>query len=263
MNACRDVAANSVNVDLIYGLPHQTESGFIETLKRIIGDLRPDRLSIFNYAHLPARFKPQRQIDASALPSSDEKLRILASTIATLATAGYVHIGMDHFALPDDSLAKAMRDGSLQRNFQGYSTHTGCDLVSMGVSAIGKPGNHYSQNAKTLEDYYARIDAGELPVVRGVSLVEDDCIRAEAIQQLSCHYALDAAAFSGQFGIKFDDYFAPEVEQLRLLAGDGLIALDGAKWCVSAKGRLLIRNICAVFDRYHQRAASTQFSRLI
>lgn len=263
VDACRDAGANSVNIDLIYGLPHQCETGFIQTLNRIIDQARPDRLSIFNYAHLPGRFKTQRQIDASALPSPELKLRMLASTISTLAAAGYVHIGMDHFALPHDSLAQAMSDGSLQRNFQGYSTHTGCDLVSMGVSAIGKPGNHYSQNAKTLDDYYARIDLGKLPVARGVTLSDDDCIRAEAIQQLSCHYALDGTAFADRFGIGFDEYFAPEVEQLRTLACDGLLAMDNGRWCVSAKGRLLIRNICAVFDCYQQPTTSKEFSRLI
>ena len=263
VEACRDVGAKSVNIDLIYGLPHQSETGFIQTLKRIIGDVRPDRLSIFNYAHLPERFKTQRQIDASTLPSPEQKLRILASTITTLAAAGYVHIGMDHFAMPHDSLAQALHDGTLQRNFQGYSTHAGCDLVSMGVSAISKPGNHYSQNAKTLDDYYARIEAGELPVTRGITLIDDDCIRAEAIQQLSCHYALDVTVFADRFGIEFGDYFAWEVDQLRRLACDGLVALNSGRWCVSAKGRLLIRNICAVFDRYQQPSTSKEFSRLI
>jgi len=263
VQACRDAGADSVNIDLIYGLPYQSEAGFIESLKRIIGELRPDRLSIFNYAHLPERFKPQRQIDAGTLPTPEQKLRILASTISTLAAAGYVHIGMDHFALPHDSLAQAMRNGNLQRNFQGYSTHAGCDLVSMGVSAIGKPGNNFSQNAKALDDYYARIDAGELPVIRGVSLNDDDCVRAEAIQQFSCHYELDRTVFSDRFGIEFDEYFAREVEQLRTLARDGLVSLEGGRWRVSAKGRLLIRNICAVFDRYQQPTTSKEFSRLI
>jgi oxygen-independent coproporphyrinogen-3 oxidase len=263
VDACRDVGANSVNVDLIYGLPEQCETGFIETLRRIIGDVQPDRLSIFNYAHLPERFKSQRQIDASTLPSPEEKLRILASTIDTLAAAGYVHIGMDHFALPHDSLAHAMHNGTLQRNFQGYSTHAGCDLVSMGVSAIGQPGNHYYQNAKTLDDYYAHIDAGALPVVRGLSLSEDDCIRAEVIQQLGCHYELDINALSKRFGIKFHNYFSQEVDQLRALECDGLVALKRDRWCVSAKGRLLIRNICGVFDRYRQPSESKAFSRLI
>ena len=261
--ACRDAGAKSINIDLIYGLPHQSETGFIQTLERIIGDVRPDRLSIFNYAHLPERFKTQRKIDANTLPSPEQKLRILASTIDTLAAAGYVHIGMDHFALPHDSLTRALHDGTLQRNFQGYSTHAGCDLVSMGVSAIGKPGNHYSQNAKSLDDYYARIDAGKLPVARGVTMIDDDCIRAEAIQQLSCNYVLDETVFADRFGIEFDDYFVGEVDQLRGLASDGLVALNRGRWCVSARGRLLIRNICAVFDRYQHPTTSKRFSRLI
>lgn len=263
VDACRDTGSKSINVDLIYGLPYQSETGFIQTLETIIGDLRPDRLSIFNYAHLPERFKTQRQIDAGTLPSAEQKLRILASTIETLAAAGYVHIGMDHFALPHDSLARAMRNGTLQRNFQGYSTHTGCDLVSMGVSAIGKPGNHYSQNAKSLDDYYARIDAGKLPVVRGISLNEDDCIRAEVIQQISCHYSLEGREIGNRFGIAFDDYFASEVDQLYEQARDGLLILKRGRWNVSPKGRLLIRNICSVFDRYRQPTTSTGFSRLI
>ena len=263
VDACRETGAKSINVDLIYGLPHQCETGFIQTLNRIIGDVRPDRLSIFNYAHLPERFKTQRQIDATTLPSPEQKLRMLASTINTLSAAGYMHIGMDHFALPHDSLAQALHDGTLQRNFQGYSTHTGCDLVSMGVSAIGKPGNHYSQNAKTLDDYYARIDARKLPVARGITLMDDDCIRAEVIQQLSCHYALDGSEFADRFGIEFDNYFAREIDQLHGLACDGLVSLNNGKWRVSAKGRLLIRNICAVFDRYRQPSASKGFSRLI
>jgi len=263
VDACRDAGANSVNIDLIYGLPHQSEKGFVRTLSRIIDDAQPDRLSIFNYAHLPERFKSQRQIDTATLPSPEEKLRILAASIDTLAAAGYMHIGMDHFALPHDSLAQALHAGTLQRNFQGYSTHAGCDLVSMGVSAIGKPGDSFCQNAKSLDDYYARIDAGQLPIARGFTLSDDDCIRAAAIQQLSCHYALDGKLLSDRFGIVFEDYFAAEVDQLRILARDGLVSLKRGQWCVSAKGRLLIRNICAVFDRYQQATASAGFSRLI
>jgi len=262
-DACREVGAKSVNIDLIYGLPHQCETEFIHTLRRIIGEIQPDRLSIFNYAHLPERFKTQRQIDAGTLPSPEQKLRILAATIDTLSAAGYIHIGMDHFALPHDSLVQAQHDGSLQRNFQGYSTHAGCDLVSLGVSAIGKPGNHYYQNAKSLEDYYARIDAGKLPVERGITLTDDDLVRADAIQQLSCHYELDGKALSTRFGIEFDEYFCREIDQLHELERDGLIALNNGKWRVGPKGRLLIRNICAVFDRYQQPSASKGFSRLI
>jgi oxygen-independent coproporphyrinogen-3 oxidase len=259
INACRTAGADSVNIDLIYGLPEQTHISFGNTLDTVIDKFRPDRLSIFNYAHLPERFKTQRQIDADLLPTSEDKLCILETAINTLSAAGYIHIGMDHFALPSDSLVKAFNEKTLQRNFQGYSTHGGCDLVSMGVSAIGKPGRNFYQNTKLLEDYYALIDDSKLPIDRGLKMSAEDRIRSEIIQQLSCYHELRTV----EFGVDFKHKFAWEIAQLEKFVQDGLIENHTDVWRVTAKGRLLIRNICAVFDRYQHPSTSTGFSRLI
>ena len=261
--ACRAVGASSINVDLIYGLPLQTVAGFSRTLDKIIDTIRPDRLSIFNYAHLPERFKTQRQIDAALLPSAAEKLHIFETAISALNSAGYVHIGMDHFALPNDALVHALHKKTLQRNFQGYSAHGGCDLVAMGVSAIGKPGRCFYQNAKHLGDYYASIDNCLLPIDRGIALSAEDCIRSEIIQQLSCYHTLSLVELEAQFGIDAKHEFAWEIMQLTKMLRDGLLEHDGDIWRVSPKGRLLIRSICAVFDQYQQPATASGFSRLI
>ena len=249
LDAAREHGYRSVSIDLIYGLPFQSAESFSQTLDRVI-EVAPDRLSVFNYAHLPERFKPQRRINADELPSPAEKLEILKMTIDHLTRAGYVYIGMDHFARPDDELARAQRDGTLYRNFQGYSTHADCDLVAMGITSIGKVGDTYSQNMRGLEEYYQRIDAGHLPVFRGIELNGDDLIRRDVITRLICHFALDFAAVETAWGIRFQDYFSAGLESLRGMMDDGLLVIDPSGIRVLPRGRLLIRNICMAFDRY-------------
>ena len=260
--AARREGFKSISLDLIYGLPLQTVESFERTLDKIL-DISPDRLSVFNYAHLPELFKPQRRIDADELPSPAEKLNILQSTINRLTTAGYVYIGMDHFAKPDDELAVAQRSGTLYRNFQGYSTHADCDLVGMGNTSIGQVGSSYSQNVKDLESYYARLEAGSIPVFRGVELNADDRLRREVITQLICHFTLDKGRVSDAFGIDFDSYFARELEDLTAMQGDGLLRLSDTCIDVEPAGKLLIRNICMVFDRYLREKANQRFSKVI
>lgn len=248
IQACRDNGASSVSVDLIYGLPFQTLESFSETVERVI-QLSPDRLSVFNYAHLPTLFKPQRRINEDELPSSEVKLDILKMSIEKLTNAGYVYIGMDHFAKPDDELALARKNGTLHRNFQGYTTHAECDLVGMGVSSISSVSGCYSQNEKDLEGYYARIAKSEIPVIKGLSLTDDDKLRREVIQELACQFKLDFDVVSGQFGIDFQSYFADELKQLAEMEKDGLLSLSKEGLDVTLRGRFLIRNICMVFDR--------------
>lgn len=263
LKAARQHGFRSINVDLIYGLPRQTVESFARTLDKIIA-AAPDRLSVFNYAHLPQRFKVQRQINAAELPPPAEKLALLQHTIERLTAAGYVYIGMDHFAKPEDELAVAQRAGTLWRNFQGYSTRGGCDLIGLGVTAIGTVGDSYAQNVHDLEDYYRRIDAGRLAVARGVALDRDDRLRRELIMQLICHGRLDIAAFEERWQIPFTKYFAPECTRLEPMLIDGLIALEDGVLRVRSPGRLLIRNICMVFDRYLQsQAGGERFSRVI
>jgi oxygen-independent coproporphyrinogen-3 oxidase len=206
LTAAREDGFKSISIDLIYGLPFQTVASFQSTIEKILA-AEPDRLSVFNYAHLPEMFKPQRRINAEDLPSASVKLEILKNTIEQLTQGGYVYIGMDHFAKPDDELAEAQRNRSLYRNFQGYSTHADCDLIAMGITSISKVGNTYSQNLKTLDEYYNQIDAGHIPVYRGIELNDDDLLRREIITQLICHYCLDIPAIESRFGIKFTDYF--------------------------------------------------------
>jgi len=263
IDAIRANEFHSLSMDLIYGLPHQTVASFAATLERVI-DLQPDRLSVFNYAHLPERFKPQRRINEADLPSAAEKLDILKMSADKLAAAGYVYIGMDHFARPDDSLAIAQREGHLYRNFQGYATHADCDLVAMGVTAIGRVDDTYSQNSRDMDEYLAAIDAGKLPVVRGLQLTQDDCIRRAVITQLICHFALYFGAVDRAWGIRSQDYFADELVELRAMADDGLLTLDEQGIRVLPAGRPLIRNICKVFDAWlHGSQDATRFSRVI
>jgi oxygen-independent coproporphyrinogen III oxidase len=252
---------NSVSVDLIYGLPKQTIASFTRTLDTVLA-ARPDRVAVYGYAHMPRMFKAQRQINEPGLPTATTRIELLGLTIEKLTHAGYVYIGMDHFALPDDELVRAQNNGSLHRNFQGYSTRAECDLVALGVSSIGKLGNTYSQNAKTLPEYYAAIDIGRLPVQRGIALSQDDLIRREVIQQIMCQGVLDPLAISRQFNIDFNHYFAMELEQLHTLATDGLVACDG-KITVTPHGRLLLRNVAMVFDAYLPRAGEQAFSKAI
>lgn len=249
IDAARQHGFKSISIDLIYGLPKQTVAGFSVTLDKVIA-ARPDRLSIYNYAHLPHLFKTQRQINEADLPTLDDKLNILSLAIQKLSEAGYVYIGMDHFALPDDELAIAQRAGTLHRNFQGYSTHDDIDLLALGVSGIGKLGNSYSQNVRTTEEYYALLDEGRLPLFRGIALNQDDTLRRSIIQQLMCKFALDFPAIAAQWGVQFRDYFAAELGVLAALGEAGLLTLDEQQLRVLPKGRLLIRNIAMVFDRY-------------
>jgi oxygen-independent coproporphyrinogen-3 oxidase len=252
----------SVSIDLIYGLPFQTVESFAATVDKVIA-AAPDRLSVFNYAHLPEMFKPQRRINEEDLPSAGVKLDILQDTNERLSKAGYVYIGMDHFAKPDDELAVAQREGTLYRNFQGYSTHADCDLIGLGVTSIGKVGNSYSQNLKTMDEYTARIDAGRLAVYRGIELDDDDVLRREVITQLICNFTLDPRQIERQFGIDFAEYFALELKELESMAADGLIVIRDGVIDVAPAGRLLIRNVCMVFDKYLRQASEQRFSKVI
>ena len=262
IEACRVAGAKSINVDLIYGLPFQTLDSFKDTLKQVIA-LSPDRLSVFNYAHLPHLFKPQKRILFEDLPSADEKLAILDMTIKTLNDAGYVYIGMDHFAKPDDELALAQESKQLHRNFQGYTTHADCDMLALGVSAISYYNNTFSQNNKSLEAYYHQIDQGHIPIIKGYALSEDDLVRRQVIQDLSCHFELNTNDLAQQFDLDFDSYFAYEIPALKQLAADDLITWSDDLIKVTSKGRLLIRNICMVFDIYLRKQTEQQFSKVI
>ena len=260
--AARSEGFKSISLDLIYGLPFQSVVSFSNTLDKIL-EISPDRLSVFNYAHLPELFKPQRRINAEELPAPQEKLNILQMTIEKLTAAGYVYIGMDHFAKPDDELAVAQRSGTLYRNFQGYSTHADCDLIGLGSTSIGQVGRCYAQNAKELEEYYAAIDAGHLTVFRGVELNDDDVLRRAVITDLICHFHLDKAKVAQQFNIDFDSYFAAELQELTAMQADGLLTVDAGHIQVQPAGKLLIRNICMTFDRYLREKANQRFSKVI
>lgn len=262
LNEARRIGFRSINLDLIYGLPYQTPESFAETLEAVI-EMSPDRLSVFSYAHLPDRFYPQTRIQAETLPSPQQKLTILHNTINRLLEAGYEYIGMDHFAKPDDSLAVAQREGRLHRNFQGYTTHSDCDLVSLGVSAIGQTDDAYFQNNHDLPAWEAAIDAGQLATVRGVNLSRDDRIRRWVIGQLICQFRLDRQQFADAWGEDCDRYFADELNRLRPMIKDELVADEGRVLQVQPAGRLLIRAICQIFDLYRKEGASQRFSRII
>jgi len=263
VGASRDAGFRSISFDLIYGLPHQTVASFDATLDVVIG-MRPDRLAVYNYAHLPERFKGQRMINSADIPAPETKLEILGQTIARLADAGYVYIGMDHFALPGDELVEARRDRTLQRNFQGYSTHRHCDLVGLGVSSISSIGNVFAQNAVTTLEYQTLLEAGKLPVRKGVTVDADDRLRAAAIQALMCYDELRFDEFEAEHGIGFRQYFADELKRLAPLAADDLVSVDDAAIRIRPKGRLLLRNIAMVFDRYLNAGANdNRYSRAI
>jgi len=263
IGAARRAGFDSINVDLMYGLPRQTQLSFQVTLARVL-EARPDRIALYNYAHLPTLFKAQRRINEADLPSPDTKLKLLALAIKRLTGAGYVYIGMDHFALPEDALAVAQRQGRLHRNFQGYSTSADADLVGLGVSAIGAIGPTYSQNYRALEDYYDALDRGRLPIMRGIELTADDLVRRAVIQALMCHFSLSKQSIDIAYLVNFDRYFATELEELRDFEKLGLLAVDEGWITVTPKGRFLIRNICMVFDRYlrHDREVR-RYSRVI
>ncbi|MFA7633192.1 MAG: oxygen-independent coproporphyrinogen III oxidase [Thiohalomonadaceae bacterium] len=260
--AARHEGFKSVSIDLIYGLPLQSVASFTATLDKVL-EISPDRLSVFNYAHLPELFKPQRRINADELPTAQEKLNILQLSIEKLTAAGYVYIGMDHFAKPDDELAVAQRSGTLYRNFQGYSTHAQCDVIGLGATSIGQVARCYAQNLKELEDYYASIDAGQLPIFRGVELTDDDLLRRKVITELICHFYLDKTKLAEQFGIDFDSYFAAELQALSTMQEGGLLWLYDDAIKVKPAGKLLIRNICMTFDRYLREKGQQRFSKVI
>ncbi|MEO8670685.1 MAG: oxygen-independent coproporphyrinogen III oxidase [Tahibacter sp.] len=264
LEAARASAFRSTSVDLIYGLPCQTISGFTRTLDEVIA-LRPDRVAAYSYAHLPETFKAQRQLDASQLPDAATKLALLGLCVEKLTLAGYRYVGMDHFALPDDELVLAQQQASLQRNFQGYSTHAECDLLGLGMSAISKIGNSYSQNAKDLIGYFGALDYGRLPLQRGLHLSNDDLIRRDAIGQLMCHGLLELRPFEARHGIDFHNYFATEWQRLGDLETDGLVVRDADSIRVTARGRFLLRLVAMVFDAYLSRPddAPVRYSRTI
>jgi len=249
LEEARAAGFRSVNIDLIYGLPKQSLASVTQTLREVV-NLRPDRIALYSYAHLPTLFKPQRRILESDLPVPAVKLAILGEAIRTLTAAGYVHIGMDHFALAGDELAVAQREGRLHRNFQGYSTHSHCDLVGLGASAIGMIGPSYYQNQRTLERYYACLERGELPVMRGIALSPDDLARRAVIQALMCHFRLVKDEIEIPGGMSFERYFSQELQELSALADEGLLSLERDLITVTARGRLLIRPIAMVFDAY-------------
>ncbi|PJG83552.1 oxygen-independent coproporphyrinogen III oxidase [Caviibacterium pharyngocola] len=259
----RELGFKSTNLDLIYGLPLQTVESFMFTLQKVI-ELNPDRLSVFNYAHLPSRFAGQAKIKDHQLPAPETKLTILQKTIETLNGAGYRFIGMDHFAKPDDELAIAQQNGVLHRNFQGYTTQEECDLLGLGVSAISLLGDTYAQNQKELKHYYAAVEETGIALHKGLVMTQEDCLRRDVIKQLICNFKLDYQPIERQYHIDFKSHFAEDLELLQPLAQDGLIAIAPNGLQVSAKGRLLIRNICLCFDTYsRQQARRQQFSRII
>lgn len=263
MAQAREVGFDSINVDLIYGLPRQTPESFARTLAQV-AQLRPDRIALYAYAHLPERFKPQRRITTADLPGAAAKVAMLTQSLAAFMAAGYVYIGMDHFALPNDALAVAKRQGRLHRNFQGYSTQPDCDLIGLGVSAIGRIGATYSQNAKTMEEYCDHLDQGRLPVVRGLALNRDDLARRAVIMALMCQGQVLFESIELAWLLDFRSYFAAELEQLRSLADEGLVLLDESGIQVTAQGWFFVRAVAMVFDRYLQADRNrARFSRII
>jgi len=259
----RKLGFNSVSVDLIYGLPLQTVESFSRTIDTIVA-ARPDRLAVYNYAHLPHIFRAQRMIDAKDIPSPETKLKLMELTIDRLTALGYVYIGMDHFALPDDELTIAQREGGLQRNFQGYSTRRECDLVGLGVSAIGKVGDCYAQNLKDIPSWQSVVADGKLPIWRGISLTTEDRLRRSVIEAIMCHGEVKFEQFEANFAIDFHDHFALELSQLQQLEADGLIEMGNDEFTATPEGRLLLRAIAMIFDEYLQTSQSEpKFSRVI
>jgi len=253
---------HSINIDLMYGLPNQSVESFSKTLDTTI-KLDPDRIAIYNYAHLPEMFKPQRRIKEEELPSPEEKLNILQLCIDTLQNAGYVYIGMDHFAKKSDDLVKAQQQGSLHRNFQGYSTNADCDMIAMGITAISRVGDNYSQNVRTIEEYEERLSKDEIPIFRGIELEADDVLRREVINQLMCNNQLDIKKLEREWRIDFSTYFKTSMENLQQMVDDGLLNIEKSRITITTSGRLLARSICMQFDRYLQEKNHNRFSRVI
>jgi oxygen-independent coproporphyrinogen III oxidase len=263
VQASRRLGFESVNVDLIYGLPLQTPESFDRTLAQV-NELRPDRIALYAYAHLPERFKPQRRIHAAELPLPGAKVAMLARSMDAFMDAGYVYVGMDHFALPDDALAVAKRQGRLHRNFQGYSTQPDCDLIALGVSAIGRMGATYSQNAKTMEEYCDALDQGHLPIVRGLALTRDDMLRRAVIMALMCQGHLQFESINVAWLIDFKTYFAGEMQTLQEMQNQGLVELSPTGIQVTAMGWFFVRGVAMVFDRCLQLDRNrTRFSKII
>lgn len=262
IDAARTLQFRSINIDLIYGLPKQTPENFARTVDEVI-NLQPDRLSVFNYAHLPERFMPQRRINSNELPTPAQKLEMLQRTIEQLTTAGYRYIGMDHFALPDDELAIAQEESTLQRNFQGYTTHGHCDLIGLGVSAISQIGDLYCQNNSDLNQYQNALASAQLATSRGLLCNADDRVRRAVIQQLICNLSLEFVQIERAFNIDFQGYFGELWPQLQAMAKDGLIELDSERITVLPAGRLLVRSVCMVFDAYLEQHSRQRFSRVI
>ncbi len=263
VEAARRLKFDSVNVDLIYGLPKQTPESFEQTLAQIVA-LKPERIALYAYAHLPERFKPQRRIDAYELPAATAKIAMLSSAISTFLNAGYVYVGMDHFALPTDALAIAKRQGRLHRNFQGYSTQPDCDLISLGVSAIGRVGATYSQNTKTLEEYYDHLNQGRFPVVRGLALSRDDLVRRAVIMAIMCQGELQYESIELAYMIDFKSYFASELDALKELESTGMVELDDTGIQVTDFGWFFVRAVAMLFDRYLQTDRNrARFSKII
>ncbi|MEL7286208.1 MAG: oxygen-independent coproporphyrinogen III oxidase, partial [Pseudomonadota bacterium] len=263
VDRAKELGFRSTNLDLIYGLPKQTKASFAKTLEQVL-EMQPGRLSVFNYAHMPQLFAAQRKIKDEDLPKAEEKMAILQDTIATLTGAGYQFIGMDHFAMPDDELAVAQREGILHRNFQGYTTQGECDLVGFGVSAISMIGDAYAQNQKELKKYYAQVNESRHALWKGVSLDADDLLRREVIKQLICNFKLDKKSIESEFGVKFEQYFKEDLGLLQTFINDELVEVDDNEIRVTLRGRLLIRNICMCFDKYlRAKARQQQFSRVI
>jgi oxygen-independent coproporphyrinogen III oxidase len=263
VQAARERGFESINVDLIYGLPRQTPDSFDQTLA-LITRLRPDRIALYAYAHLPQRFKPQRRIVTADLPGAAAKVSMMARSMAALTAAGYVYVGMDHFALPTDALSVAKRQGRLHRNFQGYSTQPDCDLIGLGVSAIGRMGATYSQNVKTLAAYYHALDQGQLPVERGLTLTRDDLVRRAVIMALMCQGQVSFESIELAYLIDFSSYFAPELTALMALQEQGLVVMDASGLQVTSDGWFLVRAVAMVFDHYLKNEASpNRFSRIL
>ena len=260
---CRGLGFNSINVDLIYGLPYQSAGSFKKTVDKIIA-INPERIAVFNYAHVPWMKRHQKMIKEESLPCGREKLGILKMVIEGFTGAGYVYIGMDHFAKPEDELCIAQREKTLYRNFQGYTTKAGCDLYGFGVTSISMVGNCYAQNQKTLDAYYGAIDAGIMATHKGYELNHDDLLRRHIITRLMCDFELGKKDVEAQYGINFDDYFSKELKRLEPLRDDGLLALHPDRIEITDSGRILVRNIAMVFDAYlNVPGKEMKFSRTI
>ena len=261
--AARERGFESVNVDLLYGLPQQSPESFTRTLAQVV-ELRPDRIALYAYAHLPERFKPQRRINTVELPSGASKVSMLSRSINTFLAAGYVYVGMDHFALPEDALAVAKRQGRLHRNFQGYSTQPDCDLIALGVSSIGRIGATYSQNAKTLEEYYDHLDQGHFPVVRGLAVSHDDLVRRAVIMAIMCQGHVQFESIDLAFLVDFKAYFAKELEALQALAEQGMVTMDATGIQVTTQGWFFVRAVAMVFDKHLQTDRTrARFSKIL